>query len=431
MCNRFKLVAQYHSTLIIICMKNLAFALISLLGTSIQAQTLLATFEVSTANSIHVPLKTNLDAITSLPDSMLLFREVIGKKKSPLPFQIQSGPHELHWILSPASTAKKRIFELVRVEKQKRVAPVVTTSKNDGALLIKVDGKNLLQYNFKTVYPPAGVDDAYKRSGFIHPLWSPKGQVLTRIQPKDHYHHYGIWNPWTHLLYKGDTLDLWNLNRKQGTVRFARFTSEQSGNVFGEYSALHEHVAFRKTGEEVILNEIQSVRIYKPYQADYYIADITIEMRCASSAPVLLLEYRYGGLGWRTTEQWTKDNSTVLTSEGKTRKDADGTNARWCLVQGAVDNENAGVLMMSGPDNYNHPEPLRIWPENQYNRGDMFANFDPTKDKDWLLEPGKNYVLKYRFIVFNGPFDKDKSETAWQTFSSPPSIAVNINSIKN
>ena len=30
----------------------------------------------------------------------------------------------------------------------------------------------------------------------------------------------------------------------------------------------------------------------------------------------------------------------------------------------------------------------------------MFANFAPTKDKDWLLEPGKIYVLKYRLVVF-------------------------------
>jgi hypothetical protein len=412
-------------------MKHLTSALICLFATSTQAQTLLATLEVNTANSLHIPLKTDLDAITSLPDSLLLFREATGNKKSPIPFQIQGNPRALHWILSPTPTAKKRVFELVRVGKQKRVTPAISTTKNDGALLIKTGDRNLLQYNFKTVYPPAGVDDAFKRSGFIHPLWSPKGQVLTRIQPKDHYHHYGIWNPWTHLLYKGDTLDLWNLNAKQGTVRFAKFISVKSGNVFAEYSALHEHVAFRKSGEEVMLNEIQSVRIYKPEHTDYYIADITIDMRCASSDPVLLLEYRYGGLGWRTTEQWTKDNSTVLTSEGKNRKDADGTKARWCLVQGAVDNEQAGVLMISSPDNYNHPEPLRIWPENQYNRGDMFANFDPTKDKDWLLEPGKNYVLKYRFVVFNGPFDKEKSETAWQAFSSPPSIAVNVNSIKN
>src|SRR5678816_2620607 len=69
----------------------------------------------------------------------------------------------------------------------------------DTVLTISSGDQMLLTYQFKTVYPPAGQDTNYKRSGFIHPLYTPHGQVLTRIQPPDHYHHYGIWNAWTHL----------------------------------------------------------------------------------------------------------------------------------------------------------------------------------------------------------------------------------------
>jgi len=63
-----------------------------------------------------------------------------------------------------------------------------------------------------------------------------------------------------------------------------------------------------------------------------------------------------------------------------------------------IDDDYAGVVMMSFPTNYNLPEPLRIWPENQNGSGDMFANFCPAKDIDWMLVPGQNYVLKYRLI---------------------------------
>ena len=143
-----------------------------------------------------------------------------------------------------------------------------------------------------------------------------------------------------------------------------------------------------------------------------------------ASSPVLLLEYRYGGLGWRTTEKWDNKNSEVLSSEGKTRKDADGTTARWAIVQGAIDDAYAGAVMMCYPTNYNYPEPLRIWPEDQYGRGDMFANFSPTKNKDWMLEPGKVYTLKYRFLVFNGHIGKEKAEAAWQGFVHPPLVKV-------
>jgi hypothetical protein len=166
------------------------------------------------------------------------------------------------------------------------------------------------------------------------------------------------------------------------------------------------------------------VRVYKPENnQDYYIADITIEMNCASESPFLIVEYRYAGLGWRATEKWKKDNSEVLSSEGKTRKDVDGTTARWCIVQGALDNDYGGAVMMSYPSNYNYPEPMRIWPENS-NQGEMFAMFAPTKNTNWLLEPGKTYALNYRFVVFNGKFTKEKAESAWKYFATQPKLVI-------
>ena len=354
----------------------------------------IATLEVDMSRETHgmnVPVKVNLDEITFLPDSILSLVEIQGKQRVPVAFQVDHGINrELYWIIDTQnSSAKKRTFELVRGNKAEPEKQNIAVVESDGAMIIKASDKNLLQYNFRTVYPPKGVSPYYKRSAFIHPLWAPHGQVLTRIQPPDHYHHYGIWNPWTHMLYKGDTLDFWNIGGKDGTVRFANFTSVKSGEVFGEYAALHEHVAYERGSEEVIINEVQAVKIYQP-GADYYIADVFIQMNCATADPVTLLEYRYGGFGWRTTEKWDKNNSEVLTSEGRTRKDADSKPARWCLVQGDIDNDYAGVVMMSWPANYNHPEPMRIWPENQYDRGDMFANFSPTRNMNWPLQPGKN-----------------------------------------
>jgi hypothetical protein len=108
----------------------------------------------------------------------------------------------------------------------------------------------------------------------------------------------------------------------------------------------------------------------------------------------------------------------MLTSEGKTRDSTDNTKARWIIVYGQLPgNDEGGIVMLSHPSNYNHPEPLRIWDKKANGgRGDVFANFAPTKDKDWLLEPGKTYTLKYRLVVFNGKFDATKAEDAWKTF---------------
>jgi len=290
----------------------------------------------------------------------------------------------------------------------------------DSVLTISSGDQKLLTYQFKTVYPPTGIDTNYKRSGFIHPLYTPHGQVLTNIQPKDHYHHYGIWNPWTHTFFEGDTVDFWNIKGHQGTVRFAKFTTQSTNKQYAEFTALHEHVVFKKDGsEKIALNEWQTVRVHTPAKNDeYYIVDITSKMQTASQSPLLIVAYRYGGFGWRATEYWDKNNSEMLTSEGKTRDNTDNTKARWIIVYGSLPgNDEGGIVMLSHPSNYNHPEPLRIWDKKQNGgRGDVFANFAPTKDKDWLLEPGKTYTLKYRLVVFNGKFDAAKAESEWKTF---------------
>ena len=391
----------------------------------------IATLEVDlnkATNGLAIPASVDLDKLTYSPDSSLTLTELDGNKRIEIPFQISQGEHRtLNWLVKPTagSTAKKRIFELQKGTPASFNKVVATA--NDGALTIQSGNKNLLRYWYKTIYPPNGVDTAFKRSGFIHPLWTPKGQELTRIQAPDHYHHYGIWNPWTHVLFEGDTVDFWNIKGRQGTVRFGKFVAVNNGPVYSEFKTLHEHVAFknRKGGEKVAMNELQTVRVYKPEpNQDYYNVDITIELNCASESPVRILEYRYAGLGWRATEKWNKDNSEVITSEGKNRKESDGTTGRWFIVQGALDNDYGGAVMMSYPGNYNHPEPMRIWPENSNKVGEMFAMFAPTKNKDWLLNTGQTYTLKYRFVVFNGHFTKEKADAAWQYFATPPAVAI-------
>jgi len=383
----------------------------------------------SPTQGIEVTASVDLDPITFVPDSSLVLLAVEGNKRTAIPFQIsRDNRRTLNWIMPSESIAtKKYIFELVKG------TPLsfdqVHASMKEGALTIHQGNKNLLRYQYKAAYPPLGIDTIFKRSAFIHPLWTPHGQELTRIQPPDHYHHYGIWNPWTHVLFEGDTVDFWNLNARKGTVRFGNFIAVTDGSVYSEFKALHQHVVFKKDGtEKVALNEMQTVRVYHTENSqDYFLVDISIELNCATESPFRILAYRYAGLGWRATEKWNKNNSEVFTSEGKTRKDADGSNARWFVVQGSLDGDYGGAVWMSYPTNYDHPEPLRIWPENSNATGEVFAMFAPTKNKDWLLRPGQTYELKYRFVVFNGHFNKEKAESAWHYFAMQPAVDVKRN----
>lgn len=379
-------------------------------------------------NSISAPVYIDLDAITAVPDALLSLREITGKTSTPVAFQVESSYHRyLWWMVSRKTGTAKRVFELVKINAPASPATAsLQLTTNDKAVLITENGKDVLQYNFATHYPPAGVDSVFKRSGFIHPLWTPSGTVLTRINPPDHHHHMGIWNPWTHVLFENKEVDFWNIGDKKGTVRFSNFISKYSGNVYAGFKALQQHVAFNIPAagmEKTAMNEVWDIRVYNTGN-NMWLCDFTSILNCAANSPVILKEYRYGGFGFRATEEWNNANSKVLTSEGKTRKDADASTARWCMIDGDLGKGHGGILFMSYPANYNFPEPMRVWPVDANKRGDVFFSFSPTRNKDWPLQPQKNYVLKYRMLIYDGTITPRQAEEVWKSFAHPPEVKV-------
>jgi hypothetical protein len=348
------------------------------------------------------------------------FKMLLMKAGNPtvIPYQIEGN--QIFWKLQPSETSSVVISLRKGASK---VKSEMIMKKENGHLSILYRGKKLMDYQYDTMDVPEGVDPSYRRSGYIHPLNTPSEQRLTRIQPKDHYHHYGLWNPWTHTLVEGDTIDFWNLNKKEGTVRFAKFLGEKTGAIFSEYKVLQEHVVIKEGSNKVVLNEVQNIRII-PLDDSRYLLDFVIDYECATNEPFKIIKYRYGGFGWRTTEFWNNQNSRVLTSKGMTHKNADGTTARWCIVDGELPNGKGGAVIMSHPDNFNHPEPLRIWPEDQYGRGDLFANMAPTKTKNLLFKPGEKYTFRYRMLVYDGEMSAEIADWAWQEFANPKTYKI-------
>lgn len=374
------------------------------------------------------PVSIDLNSITDLPDSLLTLVNISKGQANAIPFQLDNlNGRKLTWMVKPKEGKTSYTYELRKNHNKNETEQFLSLDQSEKALVIKKEGLDLWQYNQGLAMPPEGIALAYARSGFVHPMRTPEGLSLTRIQPSDHYHHYGLWNPWTRVGYKNDTIDFWNLNDKQGTVRFANFINRTSGPVYADYKVLHEHVVLKdREVPEVAFTEVQGVRLFAEKEDDgYYLADISIVLNTNPDDSIVLQEYRYGSLGWRATELWDRYNSEVITSEGLDRKSADGSLARWCIVQGELGDDYGAVVMMSYPANFNHPEPLRIWPEDIYDRGDMYANFAPTKNKDWVLDAGKAYQLNYRFLVSSKKISPEEAEEAWKQFAKAPKITIN------
>jgi len=340
-------------------------------------------------------------------------------KNSVIPHQISGDT--LFWIITPEN--HKGPFQWTSTNSQANHAQVLENKEVAEQLEVHLNHQKLVGYQMDVKESPNGVNPAFRRSGYIHPLNTPNGNRLTRIQPEDHYHHYGLWNPWTHTLVEGDTVDFWNLAKEEGTVRFAELLSEQSGPVFSEFKVRHEHVVLLNNQNKVALIETQKIRV-TPISNNAYYLDFEINYTPPEKA-FKIIEYRYGGFSWRATEEWDKTNSRVLSSEGNTRENADGSLAKWYLVEGALGDDYGGALIMSSPKNFNHPEPLRIWPEHLSGPGDVFTNFATTKNTDWIMEPGKSYSLRYRMIIYDGEMNAIEAENQWEIYAQPLQYTFN------
>ena len=207
---------------------------------------------------IDTPVSLDLSGVAGIgfPLEELSLLEIKGSQRLSVPVQFEAGsPPRLWWVLSGTTAAgATRTYELVKGGP--RSASGVGIRRDAKVIEIEKDGTKVLSYNHAIVPPPAGQSELYNRSAFIHPLWSPAGSVLTNIHPADHYHHVGIWMPWTKTKFEGKAVDFWNLNAGQGTVRFKRFLSRTSGPVFGGFQAEHDHVALQTAdGEKIVLKD--------------------------------------------------------------------------------------------------------------------------------------------------------------------------------
>ncbi|MBA7711419.1 hypothetical protein ES703_120382 [subsurface metagenome] len=74
---------------------------------------------------------------------------------------------------------------------------------------------------------------------------------------------------------------------------------------------------------------------------------------------------------------------------------------------------------MSHPKNFRHPEPMRIWDKDP-----VFFGFAPSLLGDWKMEPGNDYVFRYRFYVHEGKTVVADLERLWNDFANPPKVRL-------
>lgn len=297
-------------------------------------------------------------------------------------------------------------------------APAFEVDQSESAITVRRGGKTVLVYHKAEVAPPEGADPRFRRSGFIHPLCSPAGEPVTGIHPDDHIHHVGLWGAWVNTRHDGRQPDFWNLKKGTGRVRFAAVKAVEAGADTATVSVLQDYVSYGEDGDGlVVLKEELTLRV--GIERGAYRIGYTSKQSNVTGAPLVLPAYRYGGpVAYRGPAAWDKDNSTVLTSEGKTRADGHASRARWAAFAGPVsDGRRAGLAILCHPGNRDAPQRVRIWPASSHD-GAVFFNYVPIQEHRWQIDPGQTVSFRYALLVHDGATDAARIEDAWRRWSA-------------
>ena len=347
---------------------------------------------------------------------------VVDGKRPGIPLQVGHG-REATFVLPELKAGETRRYEILRPGNRVRdVSKPAVEARRDGPVVrVTASGKPVLTYQAEPgEFPRADIKPIFRRGGYIHPVYTPEGRAITDDYPVDHPHHHGIWWAWTKTEYDGRQPDFWNMGASTGRIDFDSLDAMWSGQVHGGLTATTRFTDVTGGRFEVVLKDRWDVRVYAP-DAGVTVFDIVSTQNLAGAKPLVLPEYRYGGLGVRGHIQWNgKGEKTVfLTSEGKTRADGNGTTARWTHMGGLLDGRPAGIAILDHPSNFRSPQPTRLNPDNP------FFNYAPSVAGVWKIEPGKPYVSRYRFLTYEGQPDRALIDRMWNDYANPPVVTVN------
>ena len=334
-----------------------------------------------------------------------------------IPLQIDAD--RASFVLSDLKAGNSKRYQIERSSTSADVR--VRVAADERLLRVTSGNERIFDFQLKPELPEPGIRDAFKRAGYMHPVYAPAGRIVTDDYPSDHPHQHGIMFAWTKTEFEGRHPDFWNMGSGTGSVEFDGIGNSWSGPVHAGFTARLRYVDLSAAKPVTALNELWAVRAYslRSGQKPYTIFDIISTQQAAGNNPLLLPDYRYGGIAVRGHRNWRKKETvSFLTSEGKDRIAGDDTRARWCSIAGNVDGAVVGIAAFGHPDNFRAPQPVRIHPDDPY------FNFSPSKLGDWRIDPGKPYVSRYRFVAFDGPADRVELDRLWNDYASPPKVTV-------
>jgi len=292
----------------------------------------------------------------------------------------------------------------------------LTLRQDESRIQISQSGKTVLVYNIQSPPLPDGVDPVYQRSGFLHPVMSPMGRVVTDTFPRDHLHQHGVFSAWVNTTWNERKIDFWNLAGKTGRVLHNRVLSTSCAGTQAQFSVELIHRAASDPPMDVI-SEIWTITAHST-DGSYHCFDIQSTQSALTNLPLQIHQHHYGGMACRGPSRWLRSSQSVkeksaarfLTDAGWDRRSGNHQSAHWVAMFGGVDSDIASITVLSHRDNFRSPQKARLHPSKPY-----FC-FAPCVDSGLVIDTDHPYSSAYRFLITDAAPDTAYLTEHWNSW---------------
>ena len=324
----------------------------------------------------------------------------------------------LWWLLPPGPNgAQKWLLE-------RRATPLgallhIQQDPATGQWDISEAGVPVLRYNYQTNEPgavlakvrPGDLKYARARSDYIHPIYGPEGEELTKDWSVDHPHHRGIYWAWPEVDYHGERGDLHALQRV-----FARPTGQcvaEGGPVFARLEAEN---LWLWDDRDAIVRERTLIRVWHG-DANGRFVDLEFQFTALKDEVALARRETklYGGLNVRLSA--VKEQQIVLHTDpvGAVPRSA------WADLSGMFAGGKGmnGLAIFQHPTNPDYPGDWIQYPEINW-----FQPTFPTAGTRFVLKKDQPLTLRYRLWIHAGRVSETGLSQLWAAYELPPLVTA-------
>ena len=313
--------------------------------------------------------------------------------------------------------------------RSRHVACKLRVEQTDTTLTVKDGDREILVYNKVSPPAPKGIDAIYERSGFVHPVFAPNGEIVTAAFPADHPHQHGVFSAWVKTKYAGKQVDFWNLAGRTGYALHERVVATfQTENSAGFEVDLLHRVASNPPVD--VLREHWKLTV-QPTDGTYNCFDLETTQHAITDLPLVVEKYHYGGVAVRGPTSWLlandadrrssssqpNDTCFFLNSLGQDRIAGNHAHAKWVALSGQLNGKSASIIVFDHPQNFRSPQASRLHPTKPY-----FC-FSPCVDGEFVIDKSNPYRARYRFIVTSEAPDAKWLDSTWNRWINQDIVA--------